>query len=150
MRCLDFVMRNPPCKIPNSAPLTFWMEITVHGHLDSNLEFLVDLVQHNTEREENHIEPTFTVDLQATVMTGATATIVSGHQAKDPLTIRNGRIGNVNIHFDKNDDAKSTHSHHLISIYMYPTYKYMLNWFRLTYLDAKYSIPKTEYVFMFM
>jgi hypothetical protein len=41
-------------------------------------------------------------------MMGATATIVSGHQAKD-LTIRNGRIGNVNIHFDKNDDAKSTH-----------------------------------------
>jgi hypothetical protein len=44
---------------------------------------------------------------------GATATIVFGHQAKD-LTIRNGLIGNVlignvNIHFDKNDDAKSTH-----------------------------------------
>ena len=39
---------------------------------------------------------------------GAAATIVSGHQAKD-LTIRNGLIGNVNIHFDKNDDAKSTH-----------------------------------------
>jgi hypothetical protein len=42
-------------------------------------------------------------------MMGATATIVSGHQAKD-LTIRNGRrIGKVNIHFDKNDDAKSMH-----------------------------------------
>ena len=49
-------------------------------------------------------------------MMGATATIVAGHQAKD-LTIRNGRISDVNIHFDKNDDddgkqmilAKSTH-----------------------------------------
>jgi hypothetical protein len=41
-------------------------------------------------------------------MMGATATIVSGHQAKDP-TIRNGCIGDVNIHFDKNDNAKLTH-----------------------------------------
>ena len=80
------------------------MEITVHGHLDSILEFLEDLVQHNTEREENHRANLYC--WSATVMMGATATIVSGHQAKD-LTIRNGRIGKVNIQFDKNDDAKS-------------------------------------------
>ena len=121
LRCLDFVMRDPPCKIPNSAPLTFWMEITVRGHLDSILEFLEDLIQHNTEREENHRANLYC--RSATVMMGATATIVSGHQVKEHLTIRNGRIGNVNIHFDKNNDAKSMHLHCLISIYMYPMYK---------------------------
>ncbi len=39
---------------------------------------------------------------------GEEASAFAPDQAKD-LTIRNGRIGNVNIHFDKNDDAKSTH-----------------------------------------
>ena len=95
-----------------------------------------------------------TTDLISTIFficrqEGATATIVFGHQAKD-LTIRNGRIGKVNIHFDKNNDAKSMHLHCLISIYMYPMYKYILIWFRLTYLDAKCLITKTEYMFTSM
>ena len=41
-------------------------------------------------------------------MMGETETIVSGHQAKD-LTIRNRHIDDVNIHFEKNDEAKSKH-----------------------------------------
>ena len=39
----------------------------------------------------------------------------------------------------------------LLDIYIHVRmYKYMLNWFRLTYLDAKYLITKTEYMLISM